>query len=105
MIRYKDKVFEDLFIDPETAGVTDKDGKVRHIYLHRGRREIFLDKHKVALYVIMMHTYKGYKEGLIIHHIDGNKLNDSLRNLQYLTQAEHAKLHMSCRSISEKNKT
>lgn len=29
----------------------------------------------------------------VVHHIDGNKLNNNLVNLQLLTISEHAKLH------------
>ena len=34
------------------------------------------------------------KHGEEIHHIDGNKLNNSIENLQLLTTAEHRKLHV-----------
>lgn len=30
---------------------------------------------------------------LVVHHIDGNKQNNSLKNLQLLTRSEHFKLH------------
>lgn len=30
----------------------------------------------------------------IVHHIDGNKRNNDPSNLQVMTQAEHARLHM-----------
>lgn len=35
MIRIKDKVFEDYFIDPVTAIITDKDGNVKHQWINR----------------------------------------------------------------------
>lgn len=31
--------------------------------------------------------------GMIIHHIDGNKRNDSINNLKLLTLAEHNRIH------------
>ena len=36
-------------------------------------------------------------EGYQVHHIDFDKLNDSLDNLQLLTRAEHIKIHMEAR--------
>ena len=40
-----------------------------------------------------MHTHYGWKQGYDIHHIDENKLNNSLSNLIYLTRSEHIKIH------------
>lgn len=31
--------------------------------------------------------------GEVVHHIDGNKKNNALSNLQVLTQSEHVRLH------------
>lgn len=33
----------------------------------------------------------------IVHHIDGNKFNNDISNLQILTRSEHMKLHMNMR--------
>lgn len=35
--------------------------------------------------------------GEIVHHIDGNKQNNAPENLQIMTQAEHARMHMKQR--------
>lgn len=32
--------------------------------------------------------------GEIVHHIDGNKLNNDLKNLQIMTQSEHIREHL-----------
>lgn len=29
----------------------------------------------------------------IVHHIDGNKLNNNIENLKIMTRGEHSKLH------------
>src|SRR5258708_4095523 len=34
-------------------------------------------------------------DGFHIHHIDGNKLNNNIENLQCLSHAEHLSLHMT----------
>lgn len=89
MIRYKNEVFEDYFIDPETAIITDKDGNVQKTKVYKGRtywkcREV---------YRIQMHTHQGYIPRKSIHHIDKNKLNDALSNLMYISNKEHTQLH------------
>lgn len=39
-----------------------------------------------------LHTKK-LPRWLCVHHIDGNKLNDSIENLQIITQSIHASMH------------
>jgi len=43
-------------------------------------------------------------EGFIIHHIDGNELNDDISNLARLTRAEHNKIHNTGINRSEETK-
>lgn len=40
-----------------------------------------------------MHTNYGYDKDKDIHHKDGNKTNNSLDNLIYLTRKEHMSIH------------
>jgi hypothetical protein len=35
-------------------------------------------------------------KGFVVHHKDGNKSNNSLSNLQVLSNREHTKLHRNC---------
>ena len=37
-------------------------------------------------------------EGYVIHHIDGDKSNNDLTNLQLMTKSEHVKLHNSVKT-------
>lgn len=39
-----------------------------------------------------------------IHHLDQNKMNNSLSNLVYLTRSEHSKLHHKRKTLSEETK-
>lgn len=43
--------------------------------------------------VMEKHIGRYLKEGEVVHHKDGNKLNNDISNLQLMTKAEHTKLH------------
>lgn len=89
MIRYKDKTLEDYFIDPVTAVITDKDGNVQETHLLNGRP--FFKSY--AVHRIQVYTAYGYKEGYDVHHLDEDKMNNSLANLAYIPKSEHMRLH------------
>ena len=90
MIRYKDKEFVQYSICPATGDIFDaKTGKVQETYLDRGR----LIFKRMSIHQIMVHTFYGYKPGYDVHHLDENKLNNTLSNLVYLIHAEHTSLH------------
>jgi hypothetical protein len=44
-------------------------------------------------WVMEQHLGRELSPDEVIHHIDGDKTNDDLSNLQLMTQSEHAKLH------------
>ena len=89
MIRYKDIILEDYFIDPVTAVITNSKGEIQRTYIKRGR--VYFKGH--AVHQWQVHTNLGYKKDYDIHHIDENKMNNSLSNLVYLTHSEHSKIH------------
>ena len=89
MIKYKNKIFPEYFIDPETAIITNSKGEIQKIKIIDGRP--YFKGHK--LYEWQVHTHLGYKLGMDIHHLDENKMNNSLSNLVYLTHSEHSKIH------------
>jgi hypothetical protein len=45
-----------------------------------------------------------YKEGMIIHHIDGDTLNDHISNLQMISRGDHNTIHSTNRKHSNKSK-
>ena len=90
MIRYKEKEFEEYSICPATGDIFNaKTGEVQKTYMIQGR-PVFKKMH---VHCIMAHTFLGYKLSYIVHHLDENKLNNSLSNLVYLTRDEHMSLH------------
>ena len=44
-------------------------------------------------------------KGLIVHHIDGNYKNNSLDNLQIMSQSKHVSLHNKLRTVIRKKNT
>ena len=95
MIRFKEWVSYEYFIDPKTAVITDKNGVVQKIWQNNDRN-VFQG---IYVYLIQAHTAWGYQNGYVVHHKDGNSLNDSIDNLVYMTIQEHSKLH----NVGEKN--
>lgn len=62
-------------------------------------------------YVMEQHLKRKLKKGEEVHHIDGNKLNNNIDNLELLTTGEHKKHHRNpvngqfvSRVIETKNK-
>jgi hypothetical protein len=57
------------------------------------------------LHQIIWEKYNGPKpKHYIIHHVDHDKLNNSIENLQLMTRVEHAKIHNSDRSAEWQKK-
>ncbi len=101
MIRFKDKEFKQWSICPATGDIFDsKTGEVQKTYVNKGR----LIFRRMPVHCIMTHTFYGYKPGYDIHHLDENKLNNSLSNLVYLTHAEHSSLHKKGKKRSDEAK-
>ncbi len=90
MIRFRDKVYENYFIDPVTALITDENGVEQKTYISSRGWVIFK---KMAVHRIQAHTYYGFMPDKDVHHLDENKLNNALSNLKYVTRSEHAHIH------------
>ena len=100
MIRYKDIILEDYFINPVTAIITNLKGEIQKTYIKGGRPHFKCYK----VHEWQVHTHYGWKQGMDIHHIDENKMNNSLSNLVYLTHSEHSKIHKKGKHHSEETK-
>ena len=100
MIKYKDTILENYSINPVTAIITNSKGEIQETYVHQGRPYF----KKYPIHHLQVHTHYGWKQGMDIHHLDENKLNNALSNLVYLTRSEHMKIHMEGKHFSDEHK-
>ena len=91
MIIFRNKILEEFFIDPVTAIITNSKGEIQKTTIHKNGRPYFKSQ---GIHEWQVHTHVGYQRGMVIHHIDENKFNNSLSNLVYLTNSEHRRIHM-----------
>jgi len=60
----------------------------------RARHYIYINEKPVWLHCYLANKYiRKLKKGDIVHHEDGNTLNNSLENLEIMTRAEHIREH------------
>ena len=100
MIKYRDAILENYSIDPVTAIITNSKGEIQETKIRDGRPYF----KSMAIHKIQAHTNYGYKKGFDIHHLDENKLNNSLSNLVYLTHSEHNIIHKKGKTLSKETK-
>ncbi len=89
----------------------DKSDKRTYV-TKEGYKQIYKPNHPNARKngYVPEHTYvatkggkKGLKKGQVVHHKDGNKLNNDPKNLVIMTRSEHAKLHnRKCKTSRKK---
>lgn len=76
------------------------------IYRYRGYAGISIKHDKVSVHRIIGKYMVGYDFGaeIHVHHIDGNKFNNSIPNLQVLRNSLHTKEHYLVQYVSEEHK-
>ena len=64
-------------------------------YIHKPEHPNSDKKGYVKKCVLKMsnHLNRPLKKGEIVHHVDENKLNDSIKNLKIVTRSEHIYIH------------
>ncbi len=64
-------------------------------WINRGRRMIYLDGKTIryARYMMERHLKRPLKKEEIVHHRDGDMLNDDISNLEIMTIVGHGRLH------------
>lgn len=56
------------------------------------------------IYIMEKYLWRKLKKDEVIHHIDWNKQNNNINNLQVMTKSEHSRLHYKERNIDEKGR-
>jgi hypothetical protein len=96
---YESKV-KNIFEPKVGSVVIDKEGYpqvyIGKNYPYRKGGYTHIREHQ---YVMEIHLGRKLEKGEIVHHIDGNKRNNSLDNLYLTTVEEHNKLHAESESI------
>lgn len=87
-LKFRNKVYENYLID-ENGIIYDLDNIPQKTYLHKNRP--CFKGNGVHAYVV--HSFIGYVEKKVIHHINENKHDNSLSNLVYMDHREHSALH------------
>lgn len=60
-----------------------------------------MDEHRL---IMQKHLGRKLGKNEIVHHINGNKQDNRIDNLQIMTRSEHVKLHCANRIVSEETK-
>ena len=92
MIRFNENKIDLRYNVNQNGDITDLDGIIQKTKMNNGR-PCFKG---TPVHKIVMYTLNEWRDGRkwAIHHLDENKLNNSIDNLVYLTRSEHNRLHM-----------
>lgn len=64
-------------------------------------KRIFIDEHR---YVMENFLGRKLQSNEIVHHINGNKRDNRIENLQIMTLSEHSKMHQKTRPVKNETK-
>lgn len=83
---------------PKTAKVIGAERKTRKGYIEVKTDRGYVRKH---VHVMEQHIGRMLARDEVVHHIDQNKLNNDISNLQLMTHAEHTALHNRLSPVSK----
>jgi len=79
--------------------------KSKYHKLSKGKNEdgkrILIDEHR---YIMEQYLGRKLTKNEVVHHIDENKMNNNIENLQLLTRSEHSRLHRLGKTLSNETK-
>ena len=100
---FEEEVLEKAIIQEcNSRGVEPKNNY--KIYLYRGYAGILIKHDKVSVHRIIANYMAGQRlsSNISVHHIDGNKYNNSLDNLiVFKTNADHAAFHKGVEKVQD----
>ncbi len=93
------------YVKTRNGGLQPKKQMIRKLNIDKGYNTIILGKdskkYTFLVHRLVMREFVGFSE-LTVNHIDGNKLNNKLENLEYLTLLDNMKHRET--SLKDKNK-
>lgn len=100
--KYNKDISDWLFIKPDGSIYNAKYDNCVETHLSNGYK-MLNDIKQYYIHIILASLYKEeYYEGCHIHHIDEDKLNNSLSNLSILSAEEHMSIHAKDRMSNSK---
>lgn len=112
-LNYRGKDLGDFYLVSnlgEIKGV--KTGKIRSKNINKSKGYYFVSissgsresKQTIEIHKAVADTFIGYKEDLVVNHMDGNKLNNNVDNLEYCTYSENTLHAIKIGIFDQKNK-
>lgn len=85
--------------DCTKEGVIYRNGSILKSFKSNNYRQVLLfdtdGKRKTCgVHVVVAMKYLDYFEGCVVHHKDGNTLNNTIENLEVLSSSEHSRKHV-----------